>query len=119
MKYRPNYPGTFASREDARTFLRSYVPWYNTSHKHSGIELFSPQDVFDGTWKTRHQVRDQALQRYFARHPERFRGRPKTPEVGGRLRNQSQAGSTCLGSGESTQLDSERPCIIKNEMARF
>lgn len=78
MKYRPNYPGTFDSLEDARTFLRSYVPWYNTCHKHSGIALFSPQDVFDGTWKTKHQVRDQALQRYFARHPERFRGRPKT-----------------------------------------
>lgn len=78
MKYRPNYPGVFDSVEAARAFLRSCVPWYNTCHKHSGIELFSPQDVFDGTWKAKHKVRDKALQRYFARYPERFRGRPKT-----------------------------------------
>lgn len=78
MKYRPDYPGTFDSLEAARAFLRSYVPWYNTCHKHSGIALFSPQDVFDGTWKAKHEVRDDALQRYFDRHPERFRGRPKT-----------------------------------------
>ena len=78
MKYRPDYPGVFDSLEDARTFLRSYVPWYNTCHKHSGVALFSPQDVFDGTWKTKHQRRDDALQRYFDRHPERFRGRPRT-----------------------------------------
>ncbi len=82
MKYRPNYPGTFRSLEDARAFLRSYVPWYNTCHKHSGIALFSPQDVFDGTWKTKHMVRDKALQRYFEAHPERFRGRPETDEPG-------------------------------------
>lgn len=78
MKYRPDYPGTFDSLEAGRAFLRSYVPKYNTCHKHSGIALFSPQDVFDGTWKAEHEVRDEAQQRIFVQHPERFRGRPKT-----------------------------------------
>lgn len=78
MKYRPNYPGTFDTVDDARAFLRSYVSWYNTCHKHSGVELFSPQDVFDGTWRVKYEIRDAALQRYFAAHPERFRARPTT-----------------------------------------
>jgi putative transposase len=50
MKYRPNYPGTFESLEVARAHLAEYVPWYNTTHKHSGIALFSPQEVHDGSW---------------------------------------------------------------------
>lgn len=79
MKYRPNYPGVFGSLEDARGFLGDYVPWYNTCHKHTGVELFSPQDVFDGSWLDKFTVRDQVLQRYYQAHPERFRDRPVTP----------------------------------------
>ena len=41
MKYRPNYPGTFDTLEQARAFMAWYVPWYNAEHKHSGIALFS------------------------------------------------------------------------------
>ncbi len=50
MKYRPNYPGTFATLEDARAYMNWYVPWYNANHKHSGIALFSPDQVHDGSW---------------------------------------------------------------------
>ena len=45
MKYRPNYPGTFADLEHAREHMAAYVPWYNRQHKHSGIALFSPDEV--------------------------------------------------------------------------
>ena len=79
MKYRPNYPGTFDSIEAARDHLSEYVPWYNTSHKHSGIALFSPQEVHDGSWREAHRIRDLALQKYHQKHPHRFRARPKTP----------------------------------------
>jgi putative transposase len=79
MKYRPNYPGTFADIEQARLFMGWYVPWYNAKHKHSGIALFSPNEVHDGSWREPWARRDQTQQAYYQQHPERFRGRPLTP----------------------------------------
>jgi transposase InsO family protein len=79
MKYRPGYPRVFKELEAARTYLAEYVPWYNTQHKHSGIALFSPAQVHDGSWKHLWKKRDHALQRYYEKNPERFRHRPTTP----------------------------------------
>ena len=79
MKYRPSYPGTFDTIDQARDYMTWYVDWYNSQHKHSGIALFSPNEVHDGTWRTRWAQRDRALTAYYAQHPERFRGRPVTP----------------------------------------
>lgn len=83
MKYRPGYPGTFTTIEQARGYMDWYVPWYNGNHKHSGIALFSPDEVHDGTWRQAWQQRDQALQAYYAKHPERFRRAPRTPAPAG------------------------------------
>ena len=80
MKYRPNYPRIFKSLEEARTYIDGYVLWYNTVHKHSGIALFSPAEVADGTWQAKWQVRDQALQAYYTAQPERFHTQPTTPK---------------------------------------
>jgi transposase InsO family protein len=79
MKYRPNYPGTFTTIHDARAYLDAYVPWYNGDHKHSGLALFSPDQVHDGSWRHAWRQRDRALQAYYAKHPERFRRQPRTP----------------------------------------
>lgn len=79
MKYRPGYPRVFTDLEAARAYLSDYVSWYNTKHKHSGIALFSPAQVGDGSWRQVWKMRDQALQRYYERYPERFRQRPVTP----------------------------------------
>lgn len=79
MKYRPNYPGTFDDLDQARAFMTWYVPWYNAEHKHSGIALFSPNEVHDGTWRRAWARRDQTQQAYYQQHPERFRRRPTTP----------------------------------------
>lgn len=83
MKYRPGYPKVFTDLAAARAYLAGYVRWYNTQHKHSGIALFSPSEVHDGSWKTLWAQRDHALQRYYAAHPERFRSRPVTPSPAG------------------------------------
>lgn len=83
MKYRPNYPGTFAGLDQARAHVASYVPWYNSHHKHSGVALFSPDQVHDGTWRQRWTQRDHVQQAYYAKHPERFRHRPRTPTPAG------------------------------------
>jgi transposase InsO family protein len=79
MKYRPNYPGVFATLDQARAYLEWYVPWYNTQHRHSGIALFTPQQVFDGTWQGQWLQRHHTQQAYYAAHPDRFRRPPATP----------------------------------------
>ncbi len=79
MKYRPGYPKVFTDLDAAREYIAGYVPWYNHQHKHSGIALFSPGQVHDGTWHDAWETRDATLQRYFEAHPERFRARPATP----------------------------------------
>ncbi len=78
MKYRPNYPGTFETIDQARAYLEWYVPWYNHNHKHSGIALFSPDEVHDGTWCESWARREATQQAYYEQHPERFRQRPRT-----------------------------------------
>jgi putative transposase len=93
MKYRPNYPGVFDDLDTARAWVSSYVSWYNQHHRHSGIALFTPEQVHNGTWTQRWQARDQALQAYYDTHPERFRNRPRThspePVVGINLPTQT------------------------------
>ena len=79
MKYRPNYPGTFDDLEQASVFMAWYVPWYNAEHKHSGIALFSPNEVHDGSWQHAWARREPTQQSYYDAHPERFRRRPGTP----------------------------------------
>ncbi|ULN43377.1 DDE-type integrase/transposase/recombinase [Mycolicibacterium crocinum] len=76
MKYRPNYPGIFDDLDTARAWVDTYVSWYNTHHRHSGIALFTPDEVHNGSWTQRWHHRDQALQAYYDAHPERFRARP-------------------------------------------
>lgn len=83
MKYRPNYPGTFESLEAARTHIDAYVLWYNTEHRHSGIALFTPNQVHDGSWDEAWNVRVRASEDYYAKHPERFHAPPEVPKPAG------------------------------------
>lgn len=101
MKYRPNYPGTFPDVDHARAHIATYVPWYNGQHKHSGIALFSPDEVHDGTWDHHWHQRDQAQQTYYALHPERFRRRPQTPAPAATV-------GINLPKHDDTELDSQR-----------
>ena len=83
MKYRPGYPRVFKELDAARAYLADYVPWYNTQHKHTGIALFSPAEVHNGSWKEIWKTRDHALQRYYDKNPARFHHRPTTPAPAG------------------------------------
>jgi transposase InsO family protein len=42
MKYRPNFPGRFGSREDAHTFLVDSFRWYKAEHRHRGLGPYTP-----------------------------------------------------------------------------
>ena len=82
LKYCPVFPGTFASIYDARVFMRVFFAYYNTEHRHSGIGLYTPGSVHDGTWKYVRDARQLVLDAAYAEHPERFRrGHPRAPEL--------------------------------------
>jgi len=79
MKTRPHYPGTFSTLEQARTWMATFVEHYNSRHKHSGIALFTPNEVHDGTWRATWQQRAHVQHTYYMNHPERFTKPPTTP----------------------------------------
>jgi putative transposase len=73
LKYRPDYPERpFATLEAARAWLREFVRWYSTCHRHSAIGFVTPDE--------RHEGRDADIltrrRRTYAaarrRHPQRW-----------------------------------------------
>lgn len=77
VKYQPDYPGRFRDLSHARRWCSEFFDWYANHHRHSGLALFTPADVFLGRVPELAAVRQRALNDAYARHPERFtRGRP-------------------------------------------
>lgn len=72
FKYSPNFPDRFASFDDALAFLREFFPWYNDQHRHSGLAFFTPSAVHHGQVEQLAAIRNDALARAYALHPERF-----------------------------------------------
>lgn len=80
MKYRPEFPTRFGALEQARAFCRSFFPWYNTEHRHSGIGLLTPETVHSGRGPAMIAQRAGVLMSAFHARPERFvRGMPHPP----------------------------------------
>ena len=49
LKYRPIYPRRpFASKEEARQWVATFVDWHNHRHRHSGIRFVTPQQRHNG-----------------------------------------------------------------------
>ena len=81
LKYRPDYPETYASIAAAREWMRDFVQWYNHEHYHSGLALQKPVTVHLGAAEQVVARRQQVLNRAYAVHPERFvRGAPTVPQ---------------------------------------
>jgi putative transposase len=82
LKYCPAFPDNFTSIYDSRIFGNAFFTYYNTEHRHSGIGLYTPSSVHDGTWIHVRDARQIVLDEAFTAHPERFRrGRPSAPEL--------------------------------------
>ena len=78
MKYQPDYPGRFDSTAHARQWCEQYFDWYNFSHHHAGLNGYTPEQVYTGQFEEIWAQRQQSLQEYYGRHPERFvNGPPK------------------------------------------
>lgn len=49
MKYSPAYPAKpFESLEAARTWVHAFVTWYNSVHRHRGIQYVTPNERHHG-----------------------------------------------------------------------
>lgn len=76
LKYRHDYPLCFATSQDARWWIATFITWYNARHHHSGLNGYTPNQVDDGSWIDVYDIRQRALDDAYAAHPERFRSRP-------------------------------------------
>lgn len=82
LKYRPDFPRTFGSFEDAHDHCARFFTWYNDEHRHSGIGFHTPADVHYGRAATVREQRVQVLDTAYAAHPERFvRKAPEPPAL--------------------------------------
>lgn len=86
LKYQPDYPDRFGSLLHAEGYFEEFVVWHNEVHHHAGLALFTPGEVYRGEVEVVAQRRQDALDRAYQAHPERFvRGAPRVrrppPEV--------------------------------------
>ena len=79
MKYRPDFPATFANIADARAFTQTFITWYNFEHRHSGIGWHTPASVHYGTADEIRAQRAATLDAAYQAHPERFVAHPPRP----------------------------------------
>jgi transposase InsO family protein len=82
MKYRPDYPQRFASKDQTLAWARDFFPRYNNQHHHLALGLLTPAMVHFGQTQTVLAQRQATLDLAYAQHPERFvRGAPLTPPL--------------------------------------
>jgi putative transposase len=80
LKYRPDFPQRFGSREHARAHCQDFFPWYNTEHHHVSLGLLTPHDVHHGRAAQRIDARSAVLAAAYAARPERFSAGAPRPQ---------------------------------------
>ena len=100
-KYRPEFPAKgFADLDQARSWARNFVHWYNHEHRHSGIRYVTPAQ--------RHVGDDHAI--LAARHEVYLRAKEQNPvRWSGTTRNWTPVGPVTLNP--------ERDSVIKTQLA--
>ena len=72
MKYRPGYPGSFKTIEEARAWVCGFVEWYNKEHRHSAIRYVTPEERHYGRETEILNNRKEVYQEAAKRSPNRF-----------------------------------------------
>ena len=119
MKYRPEFPKRFGCYEDALSFCREFIGWYNEEHYHSGIGMLTPSSLHYGQGEKIITSRKETLQVAWQKTPERFvHGVPtpasvpkavwiNAPKRAIELKNEAPA-ANCPGAPEVTSLTHPR-----------
>ena len=71
-KYRPEYPGAFATLDEARAWVLAFVRWYNHEHKHRNLKFVSPVERHDGKDTAIFARRIAVYEQARAKHPTRW-----------------------------------------------
>ena len=93
-KYRPDWPGKgFATKADARVWVKSFADWYNDTHLHSAIRFVTPNARHGG--QDRNTLANRAILYAKARtqNPQRWSGK---------IRNWQPAGPVWLNPETET-----------------
>ncbi len=73
MKYRPAYPRRpFDSVAEARAWVATFVSWYNTEHRHSGIRFVTPEERHSGADLALLEARRELYEQARREHPARW-----------------------------------------------
>jgi putative transposase len=73
-KYRPEFPGAFASLEEARAWMLRFTRWYNHEHKHRNLKFVSPAQRHRGDDAAIFAKRVTVYEQARAKHPARWSG---------------------------------------------
>ncbi len=75
MKYVPMYPEKpFETLDEARKWVHRFVTWYNTEHRHSGINYVTPESKHKGQDERILEERDRLYKQARALNPLRWSG---------------------------------------------
>lgn len=85
MKYHQSYPlRRFRDLVSVRAWVDGFVEWYNSEHRHSGIQYVTPNQRHYGQADAICAIRQQTYQQAHRRHPQRWSRPPRSwqqPEV--------------------------------------
>jgi len=75
LKYCPQWPlDGFSSLDDARVWVRDFMTWYNTEHRHSRIRFVTPAQRHEGKDREILARRDAIYGQAREKRPERWSG---------------------------------------------
>jgi putative transposase len=80
MKYQSEFPASFGSLMEGRSFSQRFFSQYNMEHHHSAPAYLTPEVVHNGLAGQVLSKRQSVLDEAYQAHPERFvNGQPSHP----------------------------------------
>ena len=79
VKYDLEFPRRFQDLDHARAHMAAFFADYNTNHRHSGLNYYTPDTVHHGLVEQARRQRQDTLDACHARNPHRYRRRPTAP----------------------------------------
>lgn len=75
LKYKAGYPNSFETIDEANEWMEGFTKWYNSEHKHSGIDHISPNERHDGLEDIILKKRKEVLLNAYNKNPIRWSGK--------------------------------------------